>query len=408
MTRFDETCTIEHRTSNIEHRTSNIEHRLNHSQKQKALIVTLYDPIGNYGNSLQHYALQEILKRSGIEADSLKCERGMLHKISVFLKRAAKLVLAVLGVKKYREKLRNKIKGDPKIQLRRKFFASFYDECIDKLIPCTYREAFRSKPSRWNEYDYVITGSDQVWNMRIVKTSEALRFYYLMFTDKDKRVNYAPSFGLSEPGQKEKHIHKEGLMGFNMLSCREEAGCKIIRDLTGREAEHVLDPTLLLSAEDWRKFERRPDYDIPEHYTIAYFLGGMKIYEDDLKKTAGDLPVIDILDIENEVFYLTGPREFVYLIDHAECVLTNSFHGTIFSINLRKQFISFGKNSIDSFRAITFSRIESILSNLGLSSRIYEHGRESYDAPINYDDVHMRLNAWRESSMKYLNSALGI
>lgn len=323
-----------------------IKYSLNHSQKQKALIVTLYDPIGNYGNSLQHYALQEILKRSGIEADSLECELvewGMLDKISIFLKksikRTAKLILAVLGVKKYREQLRKKIKGDSniqQIQLRKKFFASFYDECIDKLIPCTYREALRSKPSRWNEYDYVITGSDQVWNMRIVKTSEALRFYYLMFTDKDKRVNYAPSFGLSELEQKEKHIHKEGLMGFNMLSCREEAGCKIIRDLTGREAEHVLDPTLLLNAEDWRKFESRPDYDIPEHYTLAYFLGGMKRYEDDLKKTAGDLPVIDILDFENEAFCLTGPREFVYLIDHAECVLTNSFHATIFSVNLRK------------------------------------------------------------------------
>ncbi len=386
-------------------------HIINHFPKRKALIVTLFDPIGNYGNSLQHYALQETLKHLDFDSDSLECELielGKLRYVSNFLKknlkRAVKFVLAILGVKKYREKLMHKIKVDPEQKavnerikknciLRKKFFDSFYSESISSLIPCIYREALRSKASQWKDYDYVIVGSDQVWNIKIIRTYEALRFYYLMFIEKDKRVNYAPSFGVSKLTHWEKKIHIKGLNGFNMLSCREDAGCRLIRELTGRDAEHVLDPTLLLTAEEWRAFERKPSYELPEHYALAYFFGGMKNYADTLEKIAGDLPVIDAIDSMSDEFCMTGPREFVYLIDHADCVFTSSFHGTAFSVNFGKKFVSFGRFTT------TFSRIESLLSRLGLTSRIYEPEREAYDEAVDYDDVQTKLAAWRESSI---------
>lgn len=381
------------------------------SVHNKVIIVTLIAPTGNYGNILQHYALQETVKSLGFSVDSMDCpieELGLLRKAGRFaiknIKRAVKLMLALIGVKKYREKfiakLNDKGKTKASIYERKKLFQEFYAEYFGKIIHSTYRKALTHQISGMNEYNYVITGSDQVWNIEITKTLESLRYYYLQFVEREKRVNYAPSFGVSRLKFFERNIHKKLLQGFDRLSCREEEGCNIIKELTGREAQLVLDPTLLLTAEEWRRIARKPEYDLPENYVLVYVFSDIHKFMPYISELAEGLPVINIYDRSSRYFSRTGPREFVWLIDHADRVLTSSFHGTAFSVNFRKNFVSFNSGSG------RFSRIRTLLSNLGLTERIFTPGRNIIRVPVNYDAVNEKLNALRENSMNFLRECL--
>ena len=374
----------------------------------KALIVTLITPDGNYGNSLQHYALNETLKSLGYDVESLDCPRTG-HRIADFviknLKRAVKLVLAVLGVKKYRQKLSAKLNGIGRAILsqqseRKSTFQAFYNEYIGGIIHSTYREVLNSK-SRWNKYQRIITGSDQVWSIGNVKTFEALRYYYLEFAEPGQRVAYAPSFGVSKLKFSERHVHRKCLQGFSKLSCREEEGSEIIRQLTGKYAEVVLDPTFLLTAQDWRKIARKPEYSVPEHYALCYFWDNEnEEYLKAVHEISRGLEIVFALNHEGKTYGETGPLEFLWLVDHADYVFTESFHGTAFAINFGKRFLSFGEGSI------RFSRIRTLLANLGLMDRVYYPHKTFSGSDIDYNAVNNKLNTLRESSMRYLKECL--
>ena len=332
-------------------------------------------------------------------------------RVANFFKRAGKLVLALTGNKYYRKKLVNILTGKGKdseidsadILKRKELFQDFYRDFFGNIIHSTYSETLSADSSQFDGYDYVIAGSDQVWNPELVGTFEALRYFYLEFVEKEKRVNYAPSFGVSRLKFLERHVHREGLNGFTRLSCREKEGCDLIRELTGRDAQLVLDPTFLLTAEQWRKIERKPEYEVPEHYALTYFLGEAEMST--AKKLAGELPIIQAPDGTAQIYSMTGPREFVWLIDHADLVITASFHGTAFSVNFGRRFITFKGGN-------WFSRMKTLLSNLGLTDRIFELGRDDdrnniADMPIDYEAVNVKLAELRKKSMNYLASCLG-
>ena len=352
----------------------------------------------------------------GFEVESIRCPRRppnitvrFIKRTKHYIKGAAKLLLAIAGVKKYRDKLISKIKCSREKQdqdtnnaryERIKILISFYDKYITGIYDSTYHEALTSNKSRWRKYDYAVAGSDQIWNAPHVQASEALKFYYLYFIERNKRVCYAPSFGIPEL-QKRYSIHKKGLKGFNKLSCREKSGCDLIKKLIGQDAQLVLDPTLLFNADWWRKISRKPDYKLPKRYALAYFFGIPKEYKSVINQIikTENLELIDIFDPEDKLHFLTGPQEFLYLVDHAEIIFTGSFHGTAFSINFEKKFISFGESN---------SRIESILSQLNLMNRLYKNGHEIPSGEINYNEVNEKLNILRESSLKYLRDCLHV
>ncbi|MBQ6773852.1 MAG: polysaccharide pyruvyl transferase family protein [Synergistaceae bacterium] len=400
--------------------------------------MTLYAPIGNYGNALQLYALYKLLTDYGFEVERLRCplieiEVKPVTKIKNFLwrniKRPVKLTLALAGVKKYRERLRRRFKPTPeeieqerikaleleerrrRNQARKKVFDDFFTRYTGQEINSTYSKTLRSRASDWVKYKYIMAGSDPIWNKMIVKTANALKFYYLFFAGRSQRINYASSFGVIsiEAEDKDISIHKQGLSGFDKLSCREQAGCDLIKSLTGQQAQLVLDSTLLLSAEQWRRISRRPSYDIPEHYALAYFFSNndYKKYSEIINQAAGNLEIIHIFNPDDFMHFITSPEEFIWLIDHADYVFTYSFHGTAFAINFNKNFITFGKDSEGWFKNV-FSRIDSLLSSLGLSDRAYEHGMRIPEHEINYYAANEKLNALREKSIKYLRECLKI
>lgn len=274
----------------------------------------------------------------------------------------------------------------------------------------TFREALQESQSRWKEYDYAITGSDQVWH-NWSHNPDDLAYYYLEFMPREKRINYAPSFGFSEFPESDIEFHKKGLQGFDKLSCREEEMQKLIMNLTGQKVQLVLDPTLLLNLNQWRKFASKPEYDLPDKYLLCYFLGNItEEYEHAIHEAAGSLPVIHIYDIgsphakKDSPEYLTHPGEFLYLFEHADFVCTDSFHGSAFSVNFGKNFLAFRRRQQN--MEGMFGRIESLLVNTGLTNHIYKSGMKIRPDDLNIESVNQKLEAMRESSIKYLRESL--
>lgn len=126
------------------------------------------------------------------------------------------------------------------------------------------------------------------------------------------------------------------------------------------------------------------------------------------RKIAGDTKIIDVLNPESSFYELTGPREFIWLIEHADIVLTNSFHGTAFSVNFGKNFLSIVEDNQEWLDA-WFSRIQSLLSSLNLMDRVvYGLSNEIPEMLMNYAEAHEKLNIMRENSMEYLRECLNV
>lgn len=299
----------------------------------KVAIVTLYDDI-NIGNKLQNYALQELLNErfssvttlSYSEAKSMAPDMGWKGKC-----------IAKLGIPR-----RIAIQKRAIIERRRKF-EKFSQTYLHVLQPKPFTE-FNSSISE--QYDYIVVGSDQVWHNWSNSANE-LDYFFLKFAPKEKRVCIAPSFGLSNLPTSFAEKYKEGLLGFETLSCREISGCDLIAKAVQKKAKLLPDPTLCITRNGWNKIAKQPSYQIPNRYILAYFIGGVsestKMRIEEFKRML-EIPVIDIYNIEEPQYYSTSPDEFVYMISNAEYVLTNSFHATVFSIIFHVNFHCFDRD----------------------------------------------------------------
>lgn len=215
--------------------------------------------------------------------------------------------------------------------------------------------------------DIYITGSDQVFN----PNARYVPVYYLNF-DKgnSKKVAYAPSFGISQFTEEITRKISNYIRDFDYLSCRESAGAEYLSTLTGKSIPVVVDPVLLISEKDWSEVAVNPKYS--QKYIFIYDLNGannlIKIAKNIQKNTG--LPIVcltsnrmKIYPIDKQV-YDAGPAEFVGWIKHASYVVTDSFHGTMFSLIFKKQFFTF--IALEK----TSSRIRNILEKVDLSNRI--------------------------------------
>lgn len=194
-------------------------------------------------------------------------------------------------------------------------------------------------------YDRIIVGSDQVWNPAV--TGNDMN-YYLAFSDNSKqKASYAPSFGMSDVLLSDRVQISTLLSDFAYLSAREVRGAEIIQDLIGKDVPVVLDPTMLVQREIWKRLENK--VKIPEGKYVLYY--AIKPSEN-LKSFAQqfadklDIQLITIggrlreyIDRKTHPVSGIGPKEFLWLIDNADYVVTNSFHGTAFSIIMQKKLL---------------------------------------------------------------------
>lgn len=346
----------------------------------KAGIVTFHKA-DNYGAVLQAYALQKTLEKLGVCSEFLEFSEAKKDADSPN-NAASKGPLAFAAKLREAGKKRNEL----------------FNAFRDKYLKCSSALPTDSNDEQYKSYDIFITGSDQVWSLRLPESDER---YFLPFAPPEKRVSYAASFGTSEIPDELKEWYAERLKGFKSVSVREESGKELVKELTGRECEVCLDPVLLLNREDWKSLIA-PTGDPP--YIFLYMVG----YDADLAArakreaeerglalrtvTAGFIPQFGISSWSD-----TGVEQWLSLIYNSSGVFTNSFHCTAFAFVFgRPVETAMLKEGLESRNG----RLEEIIRLGGVS-------RGETDA-VSAEDFEERIRDKKQSSVDYLHSALGL
>lgn len=346
----------------------------------------------NFGNRLQNYAIQKVLEDMGLSPESL----GILGSPELlgpyrfpkvptknpwyFVRKVGGYILTKLF---YQEREKN------------------YQRFDDHIIWSKHTLQEDSP----GDYDYYVVGSDQVWNAPWFEGSPwAENAFLLAFAPPEKRICFSPSFGISELPERWKPLFKEELSKFRKISVREDAGAAIVKELTGKDAEVLIDPTCMLDADDWIKLAKMPEgFDPEKPYILTYILGGsFDQVKRDLRSYADTyhLRVCNLLDLLDKDLYVAGPSEFIWLIAHAELILTNSFHGTVFSFLFQKPFVVYGN-----LRSL-FSRIETLLTKFDILRKFADSGLPNELFECDYQKGYEQLKKEREKAKRFLLESL--
>ncbi|MEG1947706.1 MAG: polysaccharide pyruvyl transferase family protein [Lachnospiraceae bacterium] len=315
----------------------------------KAGIVTFVD-YTNYGNRLQNYAVSEIFQSLGYETYTID-----MYQISNPLKRILKVIMQdnmYLVYLKFRQLLDKNLERERKVRFIEFTHAFMKKKNIvyNKELPFNLQDKF----------DYFLAGSDQIWNPYFGGNPE----YFLTFVPKEKRIACIASIGVIELPDAVKTNYKEWISQMHYISVREESAAKLIKDLTGREVESFLDPTLLLERKEWEKLSKKPKVKIPERYILTFFLGEEPQKWIEHYAQNDTLSVISMEHKDCPEYYVFDPAEFLYLISHAERILTDSFHAAAFSLKFRKQVNVFRRQQKS--HKDMFTRIDNLLTKFGI------------------------------------------
>ena len=357
------------------------------------LLVSL-EGTSNFGNRLQHYALQHAIESIGYPVENLMVRTANpISKLQ--LRNGVKTLLTCCGMKKYRISLSKSKRKERLIDFNNRFLSHGIRVPANEL-----------QHRSWDGYAFAVTGSDQVWhNWHFQDIPEELSFFYLEFIEEKKRVSYAPSFGFTSFPPEDIEKHQRGLVGMRALSCREQEGCELIQELTGREAQKVLDPTLLLAAEDWAKIENKPHFRTSKHYLLLFFLGEVTSeYRQEITRIAEQrgLRIINVNDQTDPKHYGISPDEFVWLVRHADTVCTDSFHASVFSIIFERNLRVFRRKE-KNFEDM-FGRLSGLLEPLGLMNVVYGEG-EGLSTKLS-EHAKTYLARERDASLAYLKKSL--
>ena len=362
-------------------------------------IITFYQ-FYNYGALLQAYALEQFVK--GLDKDFevelinfkntqngsiLGIPFDKIRNLPQFFKSiVAKLVDIPF-------KLPKKINFD---RFRKKFMNIAYKK---------YRkyDQLKNNPP---QYDVYICGSDQIWNPEIQPKAKPAFFLKFVSDKSVKKISYAASIGVSQIEDKYLDEYKDFLSSIDNISVREQTGVKALQNLTTKEIARNIDPTLLLTDKEWSEISA--NIKVKEKYILVYMLGYKKEVVDLVNHISHELNLKVVhfgpyKTYENEIgrFHCKGPDVFVSLFQNAEFVVTNSFHGTAFSIVFNKKFYSVISSKVG-------SRISDLLGILGLEDRIVGSINDIGDPnrDIYYERVMEILEHEKSKSKSYLLEAI--
>lgn len=357
-------------------------------EKRNVLLVTLQDN-NNIGNRLQNYALQLILEKLRLKVVNLDDGQNDIS-VKTEVKNLIKYVLSIVGLRRNGIETYYRMK---RYQVNRKFTNGY----IHNINKVTYTDVYRKD---WTAFAAGIVGSDQVWHKWRNDINE-LPYYYLEFLPEDKRVAYAASFGFEQFPLNNRNQHIEGIKGMNHISCREKKGCDLVESVIHKKVPHVLDPTLLLSPDDWHdlSIDANEYSKSQKNYAFLYFLGELPSeYRKEVQRIINEknLEVIDFLDFTDKNIANCGPKEFISLIENASYVFTDSFHCCVFSLLFNRRFEVFRRKGPGMEKM--FSRIEELLINTGNSEKIFGNVK-SKKKPENFE----RLKA---DSLEYINRVI--
>ena len=372
----------------------------------------------NYGSMLQAYATQKVLDNMEIPNETINIDENIDFangKKKYYMLQITNIpfIKSKLGMVKLKlDKKINKNLGN-NIQIRDNKYKEFEKNFKLTKPYKTYKEL----SAQCANYSDVIVGSDQLW----LPVNVVADYYTLNWVpDNVNKVSYATSFGVSTVPDKYKNDYKKFLNRINCLSTREEAGVKLVEQLSDNKATLVCDPTLLLNKEEWMDIQKEEPI-IKEKYILCYFLGKNiehRKFAERLKEKTG-CKIVSLNHADEYVKYSDkfcdyapydiGPAEWINLIRNAEYVCTDSFHGTVFSLINNTKFFTFERYSNKNSKVSTNSRIYSLLGIVDLKERILS-GTENVDGVLKYnidfDKVNITLEKFRNKSKNFLERSL--
>ena len=315
--------------------------------ENKVAIVTIFDQT-NFGNRLQNYAVSKCMEKLGFKPETIviKQEKSLKTRMFAVIKKTCSKVFPNYVKKKYPYWLR-------------------YEKFSDFTKKYIYTRYIKSKDGTFmqnlsDKYKYFVIGSDQVWNPNFYNDDKQLHNMFLLFTDSQKKICFSPSIGISEIPDEWKEKFTRALRTFPQLNVREKSGAQIISNLIQKEAQVLIDPTLMLDSDEWLSVAEVAPINT-EKYVLEYFLGETdERVEQIITSTVGqNVKRVRVLDPNDVEAYVSGPSQFINMIRRASLVCTDSFHACVFSIIFDVPFIIMRRKDAN---ADMYTRIDSLLS----------------------------------------------
>lgn len=342
----------------------------------KKIGIFTYNCANNYGAMLQAYALKRIIHYLGAKA----------------------ALINYLPAKNQEWTLKDYLKKTlfyPWIVYVNYKFALFRKPYLTDMPPVKKANLHALN----DQFDLFISGSDQVWNMRGNRNDPS---YLLDFVNEDnKKYSYAASLGKTDISCDEKKLISKYIKHFKMVSVREPSTLGIAQDLSGKEAQWHIDPSLLLSQTDWRQIAQMPK---EKGYVLLYLMN----VNSDIISFAKQLAVrehLTLLMLSTSPLPIKGvkkicpsPQQWLGYFFHATYVVTNSFHGLAFSINLQKNFWV----ALQPPPSNVNVRLQDLLKLTALENRLVSTDGIFSNSPINWAAVNAKLAYERQRALLYL------
>lgn len=386
---------------------SNTENR----KMRKIGILTL--PLhSNYGGLLQAYALQRTLESMG-------------HKVLLIDGKVAQSTWTRKILSLFKQIILKIIKGSPVIQpdwttdKEKKIIGQYTGKFVQEYIKTTDKlnSVINYKSIEKYEFDTYIVGSDQVWRPQYTPSITNYFYDFLASTDNVRRIAYAASFGVDKwifnPGQTKKC--RALAKRFDAVGVREDSGIMLCEQKLGIDAIKTLDPTLLLPRTEYEKLVSEEQIKKYHGKLFVYVLDKSETNVEIINKATNILgmssfTIMPRKDMKNltktniDDYIFPPVAEWIGGFMGADFIITDSFHGTLFSIIFNKPFVSIGNKK----RGL--SRFTSILNQLGLEERLVlklNHlTNELIKTPINYNQVNKQLESYKEESLQFLGNAV--
>jgi hypothetical protein len=366
----------------------------------KIALITIHNA-NNYGAVLQAYATKKVLSQYG-EVSTIDYDNRFLnHQLDIF-----RFDMSVHGIKML---VHDILRLPSRIRAVNRF-RNFLRTNMNLTQKLTADKLMQGKAGK---FDIFLCGSDQIWNPEIVSEDRSIDpIFFLSFANKgSKKLSYASSTGHHNYTEDEKKEIAKLLEDFDLITTRESDGVKKLQEiLPNRDIHHVLDPTLLLSKEEWLEALDIKLEEPKEKYILVYSVPRTELIRKAIDYYANKLNM-KVVAIDQMLFPLSkkidthikdaGPKEFVELFANASFVITDSFHGTCFAVNFCKPFVSVSAGK----RA---NRIRSLLSLLDINERLVssedDFGNVKFD--IDTSKILDRLNLARANSKNILERGI--
>jgi hypothetical protein len=348
----------------------------------------------NYGALLQAYALQEYLKSLGHDVTMINYrQKNLARNFSVFdIKRFVSKNFIILIKRIIVETL---------LFSRRCLRYFRFEKFIKANLNLSKEVNGKNIP---DDFDVYIMGSDQIWNPKITKGFDTIYFGDFSVI-KSKKISYAASMETNFLTKEQETFLVSQLKNINKISVRESILANLLQPLTEKYIYTVLDPTLLLDTAYWDKLIEMPP--INKKYILIYQVKPSYLTLDIANSMAKQLGAI-VLEVSSIIMYYkikknykqcVSPALFIGLVKNAACIITTSFHGTVFSMIFKKPFYTIKVGDRD-------TRVISLLNSLELSDRFLSENDSLLFSEIDYTNVDSKLEILRQESVSFIQNAL--